>query len=295
MRFGRLTVILTVLIPAGAAAQQRPAVDTVAPGVVHMAETRLEGPWRVHIVKVDLRRDDYRFTAVRPGDQLFGRERVSEMAARLSEDGVQVIAGINGDFFDLDTGENENNQVLSGHLLKGVRVTDSPWDTFDNAHTQFAIGVDGRPLFERFSFSGTIERQSPRGDVITLALDGLNGVPRNAAGLVLHNEARSAAQRGDTIAGAVEVPLSPLDREEGEKGQATTHRYRVTGGVRPISADSINASDAAFAAYGPLAAAWLDSLLIGSGPIRVRYDLVPDRGPLELIVGGWPQIGRAHV
>src|SRR5690606_25463613 len=162
--------------------------------VVYSAHTRDAGPWRVHVLEVDLRRDDVALIAVRPNDGLFGRERVSDMAARLA-DSLQVLAGINGDFFDLDTGEHENNRVLGGRFLKGMRVTDSPWDTFRNAHTQFAVGADGRPYFERFRFAGVIERTGAGGGAATFALDGLNGIPRDAAGLVLFTEARGGAPR----------------------------------------------------------------------------------------------------
>lgn len=277
-----LVNVLVFSIPTGAAAQER--TDTVAPGVVYSAHTRDAGPWRVHVVEVDLRRDDVALVAVRPNDGLFGRERVSAMAARLA-DSLQVLAGINGDFFDLDTGENENNQVLGGQFLKGMRVTDSPWDTFRNAHTQFAVGADGRPYFERFRFAGRVQRAGPGGRVIDVVLDGLNGIPRDAAGLVLFTEARGAAPRRDTIAGGVEVPLVRI-----HAGNGTGPRYRVAGGSRAIGTEPIAPGTAVLAAYGPAAAARLDTLLAGTGPLQVRYGMVPDRGPLELVVGGWPRL-----
>ena len=44
------------------------------------------------------------------------------------------------------------------------------------------------------------------------------------------------------------------------------------------------------AAYGREATGRLDSLMAGSGAVDVRYGLVPDRGPLDLVVGGWPRL-----
>lgn len=279
-----LTLATVVLVPAAAAAQEA-AVDTVAPGVIHVERTLPEGPWRIDVLRVDLARGDVRLAAVRAHAGLFGRERVSDMATRLAADGVQVIAGINADFFDLETGENENNQVLDGRLLKGVRVTDSPWDTFDNTHTQFAVGVDGRPYLERFYFAAGVERAGPDGRATPFVLAGLNGVPRDGAGLALFTEARGAGSRGDSIPGAVEVRFSRIG--EGDAGEQT---YRVVGGVRPIGTDSIGGDEAVLAAYGRRAAARLDSLLEGTGPIRFRYALLPDRGGLSLVVGGWPRL-----
>jgi len=279
-----LVFSLALCFPAAVGAQRPTTVDTVAPGVVYLQYLRPEGPWRVHVVQVDLTREDVALTAVRPNDGLFGRERVSAMAARLA-DSLQVLAGINGDFFDLDTGENENNQVVAGRFLKGVRVTDSPWDTFRNTHTQFAVGKDGRPYFERFRFTGRVRRADPGGNIIDVELDGLNGIPRDGVGLVLFTEARGAAPRRDTLTGGIEVPLVRIQTANG-----AGPRYRVAGGSRPISPEPIAPGTAVLAAYGREAAARLDSLLAGSGPVDVRYGLAPDRGPLELVVGGWPRL-----
>ena len=70
------------------------------------------------------------------------RARERHGAPRARTAGATVLAAVNADFFDLKTGENENNQVIAGEWWKGLKVTDSPYDTYDNVHVQF--GIDAR-------------------------------------------------------------------------------------------------------------------------------------------------------
>lgn len=306
----------TEVRPAPAA--PRTTVDTIAPGVVHEERLIADGPWRVHVVRADLRGGRYRLVAVRPGNALRGRERPSDMARRLEAAGHDVVAGINGDFFDMKNGENENNQVVDGLVLKALPVTDSPWDTFRNPHTQFAVGADGRPYFERFTFAGTVERAGSDGRPLVLRLDGVNEVPRQPDALVLFTAARGPAPRGDTIRGGVEVrlarvPAAPARAANGTdaangKGVASGNgaasagsvagdglplggaaRFTVVGAPGAVGRDRLGAGAATLAAFGA-ARPRLDSLLTGKGPITVKLRFDPDRGPLSLVVGGWPRL-----
>jgi hypothetical protein len=111
-------------------------------------------PWKMHVLRVDLRRTDIAIRHVRAHDQLRSRERVSDMAARLTAAGTQVIAAVNSDFFELASGENENNQVIDGEWWKGLKVTDSPFDAFDNPHAQLAVDARGRAVIDRFVLDG---------------------------------------------------------------------------------------------------------------------------------------------
>ncbi|HEX9109477.1 MAG TPA: hypothetical protein VF832_19685, partial [Longimicrobiales bacterium] len=106
-------VLLLATSPGGTRAlhAQSPAhADTVAPGIVHLELVRPEGPWRVQVVRLELRGGRYRLLArhaLAPDTgrmaalraALAGRERTSVMAARLTAAGDTVLAGINGDFF----------------------------------------------------------------------------------------------------------------------------------------------------------------------------------------------------
>jgi hypothetical protein len=139
----------------------------VVPGIVHTTIEREQGPWRVSVLAIDLRHREIGLRHLRAHDSLRTRDRPSEMFTRLSATGADVVAVVNADFFDLKTGENENNQVIDGEWWKGVKVTDSPFDTFRDAHAQFAFDSLRRPAIDRFEFFG--EARTPRGAIPLVA------------------------------------------------------------------------------------------------------------------------------
>ncbi len=164
--------------PARGKGQPLPAdttAVTIHTGVTHRTIIRAEGPWVIHVVELDLSCEDLDVAAVRAGDTFYGRERVSSMAQRTSASGETVLAGINADFFDLRTGEVENNMVANGEFVKGVRVTASPHDVFDNPHSQFAVSSRRRPSIDRYEFSGWVQ---PLHASRVLALASVNVPPR---------------------------------------------------------------------------------------------------------------------
>ena len=156
-------------------------VDTVAPGIRYRCVVDPAGPWVLHVVDVDLRNARIAVDAARALGGFFGRERVSGMAARLAQRGTPPLIGINADFFDLKSGEVENNHVVGGEWVKGALQTDSPHDAFDNAHTQFAVDVRGRPMIGRFTLDGTAIAGSRR-----MSLAGLNYRTATLEGLVAY-------------------------------------------------------------------------------------------------------------
>src|SRR3954471_24047568 len=138
--------------------QQLPAQtvsDTItarrlAPGIDYRHFVDKRGPFVVHVVRVNLRRPDIELRVLRPHDQLKGREKPTEMVRRAAAGGANVFAAVNADFFDLKTGENENNQVIAGEWWKGLKITDSPYDTYDNVHVQFGVDATRKPVIGRY-------------------------------------------------------------------------------------------------------------------------------------------------
>ena len=110
----------------------------VVPGVALRRIVRGTGPWVLSVLEVDLRRPEIEVRGVRACDNLLGRERPSAIARRLRQEGVDVVGVLNADFFDLrgGTGATESNVIIDGESVKAVTVTESPFDAFDNVHTQ---------------------------------------------------------------------------------------------------------------------------------------------------------------
>ena len=152
----------------------------VAPGVSYRQFTDPRGPWVINLVRVDLRRPDIEIRGARALDQLKGRERVSDMVRRVDATGVRVVAAVNADFFELKSGENENNQVIAGEWWKGLKVTDSPYDTYDNAHIQFGIDAARRPVMDRFILDARAWDRGAMTPILTLNFNP-SGKPEGTA------------------------------------------------------------------------------------------------------------------
>src|SRR5918992_23696 len=134
----------------------------VVAGVTHRRIVRAAGPWVLSVLEVDLRRHDLEVRHVRACDRLVGRERPSDIARRLRKEGVEVVGVLNADFFDLrgGTGATESNIIIDGEIVKAVTVTESPFDAFDNVHTQFGLTRAGAPVLDRFELKGVVRTPS---------------------------------------------------------------------------------------------------------------------------------------
>ncbi len=258
--------------------------DTLAPGVTHTRLVRPLGPWVIHIVRVDLRRADLAVRHVRAHDQLTSRERVSAMVARRAGDGEQVLAAVNADFFDLQTGANENNVLIDGEWWKGIRVTDSPFDTFDNVHAQFALDSARHPRIDRFTFDGWLETARLHFPLITL------NAPSAGAheGAALFTPRFGAATPRDTVRPVAELTLTPAGR------RGDTLLFVTRGAASRASGSAIPADGAVLAAYGARAS---EAAAIGErDTLRITLGLTPwpaaGAAAPALVMGGWPRILR---
>lgn len=219
----------------------RQTVDTIAPGVTYTCLLRPEGPWLLHIATIDLRQRGYAIDGVRAAERMVGRERVSTMAERLVARGERPLVAINADFFDLGTGEVENNHVIRGEWVKGALLTDSPHDEFDNAHTQFAIDRRGRVHIGRFALHGEVRagRQSR-------ALVGINYRPPRTEGLVLYTPWYGDRTLSDTLARATAVrprdPDATPSVVPAKSPAATPAPPRPAPSVSQLRADSARAA-----------------------------------------------------
>ena len=192
------------------------------------------------------------------------------MVARLEAGGESVVGAVNADFFDLKTGENENNQVIGGEWWKGLSAAAAPADSGANVHAQFALDRDGNPLIDQFVFDGTVVL--PRD---TFALSAINAVPPLPNSTALFTSRYVTPESGDSIRTHVVIQLVPAG-----------HRADTLLFLRgPPSADG-----AVMAGYE----SFMRRVgLIGAGEtLKVVPRTKPRAVPLELLVGGWPRLLR---
>lgn len=273
-------------VAAGPMASDAQALDTIAartlaPGVTYRQFTDPRGPWIVSVVRVDLRRADVVLRQRRANDSLRARERTSSMVRRTTATGVRVLAAVNADFFDVVTGESENNQVIDGEWWKGLKVTDSPYDTYDNAHAQLAIDSAGRPSIDRYLFDGRIWAKSRMTPIITL-----NAIPSGTQeGTALFTPRYGGATPRDTTRRTVEVPLA----EAGMLGDTAVYVRR--GALAEASGTTIPGHGAVLSAYGARSDA-VRAIAEGD-TVRVLLATLPRLsrgGAPTLLIGGWPRI-----
>ncbi|MDQ4079754.1 MAG: phosphodiester glycosidase family protein [Gemmatimonadota bacterium] len=278
--------MVALALPASRGVSQVATADSVItrqilPGVTHRRVTSPGGPWRINVLEIDLRRPELAIRGVRACDRLFGRERPSAIARRLRTEGVDVVAVMNADFFDLrgGTGATESNVVVDGEIVKAVTLTDSPFDAFDNVHTQFGITAARVPLLERFQLEGTV--RTPSGEWPLLAVNAIA-----AGGLsLLTRWSDSLVVKTAPLDDGIRVPLLKV----GGKRDTAFYRVDSTGRTGPpaIGSEHIH-------------------VLVGNGPARAHTErlrpgdrvsivarLAPHHGPIRTLVGGWPRIVEA--
>lgn len=289
MRSLPLLAFLTVAC-ARAAQPPSPALSglELAPGVTYAQYTDPRGPWAINLVRVDLRRTNIEVRPARAHDQLKGRERVSDMARRANTSGLRVLAAVNADFFNLESGENENNQVIDGEWWKGLKVTDSPYDTWDNTHIQFGLGADRRPVMDRFILDGKAWDRGVMTPILTVNFNPA-GKPEGTA---LYTPRFGAATPRDTARRTAEAALSSAGR------RGDTLMFVRRGAIATSSGSAIPNNGAVLAAYGSgLRADELKAMAEGD-TLKVLLATLPHvpRGATPvMIIGGWPRILRDGV
>lgn len=257
----------------------------LAPGVAYRQFVDKSGPLMAYLVRVDLRDTAIELRPARAHDQLRTRERTTEMVRRMKGDGTNVLAALNADFFNLQTGENENNQVIAGEWWKGVKNTDSPYDTYDNAHIQFGLDANRRPIMDRFMFDGTAWAHGAATPIITLNFFQ----PGNPEGTVLYTPRFGANTPRDTTRRVAEAPMIAA----GRRGDTTLFVRR--GAIDTMSASSIPVNGAVLVAYGLGSRQNEVKAMADGDTVKVLLATIPRIRPSahpSLIIGGWPRILR---
>ncbi|MCX6142017.1 MAG: phosphodiester glycosidase family protein [Ignavibacteriales bacterium] len=250
----------------------------VRPGVTYYYIAGKRGPWRIHVLEIDLHHSELEIAAARALDKLFGREPTSSIARRHDSNERTVVAALNADFFDLATGENENNNVVETEFVKGTEVTKSPNDVFDNIHSQFAVSISRKPFLDRFAFMGRVFWTQG----IASDLHGVNDAPRSNS-LVLFNHYYGPSTPIDTL----KMDIKELPLREIRKDHDTSYAI-VTGKVTSVGT-TIGAGMLVLSGYNLQNPNLISSANVGD-TVRIWVGTNPDRGTLKTLVGGWPRI-----
>jgi len=239
-----------------------------------------------YLIRIDLRRADLELRHLRAHDELKGREKTSSMVRRHAIPGGRdtILAAVNADFFDLKTGETENNQVVGGEWWKGLKVTDSPYDTYDNVHVQFAMDAARRPYIDRYILDGKAWGRSRVATPITTVNRNPAGLPE---GVALYTPRFGAMTPRDTARPTAEAAIMNAGR------RGDTLLFVRRGDVVAASGSPIPANGATLVGYGDRTKEV--SAMAAGDTIKVLLSTLPRSpfgAPLSLVVGGWPRILR---
>lgn len=288
-RISRLLTFILILLHLfinTAAAQLKDSTfnEELAPGIIHSKIFRAYDTLSINILRIDLRQGDYYLRAAKAHDRLLGREKTSQMASRFSDSTHEVLGAVNADFFDMKTGEVENNMVIEGQFLKALRIADSPFDPKHKIHSQFAFTYNKKPLIGKFSFAGEVLMPDR-------SINEINRINSKADSnsLTLYNfyQGEETPEAKETMSRA-EVELTPVITQQDTFYCVATSSVLFGGKHTITKGKSILTGSGTFAQVLEKGVKYGDTL-------RLVARLNPYYKGIRTLTGGWPQIVRHGV
>jgi hypothetical protein len=203
------------------------------------------------------------------------------MASRSGNSASAVVAALNGDFFNIETGESVNNQVMGGEIIRAVVPIGDPASDRTLVRSQIGFRVDNSPVLDKFIFDGKVFW--PHGGWNSLA--AVNAV-RARTPTVLFTEYYGCATKQDsTRQSAVEIPLRRVGRR-GDTLVAVVRDLVARTGRLALSPEAMMLS---MRVNPPM----IDSIGIGQGDtVRIYMGFLPAIPGLRSLVGGVPWLVR---
>lgn len=216
---------------------------TIGPGTTQTSLALSGGSLlRVHYTTVDLSDPNVELRTVQAGNQLTGGAKISSMAAKTQSANLQVVSGVNADFFG--NSQPIGLTIVNGEIWKATPSAD--W-------TAWAQMPDRSQFAGHLLFGGTAT--SPSG--ATHAVSGVN-CPRYENYLVVYNPRMGS--KTNTNAYGYEVTATPIDGSSVTPG--TTARLKVT--CNPLNAGSMAIPSNGYVISGHgTAASWVAALKEG--------------------------------
>jgi len=251
----------------------------VAPGVEHIHESVAEGPWSIHVLKVDLSRRDLHWVTALGAGHVFGLSTVSEMVhLAAASAGGRLVAAINGDFFAIRAGDYQGDplgiQIMNGELVSGPRA----------GYGAFWMDAEGKP--HMWEVESHLRARWPGGEEVPFVLN--EGRPDGGA--ALYSPVMGFPARNDTLFPSTRTRGGRelvLERVEGQPWLPVEVGKRISARVREVR-DAGNTpleADALILSLGP-------GLLAKTPPappgtvLTLIFETTPDLSGVRCAVGG---------
>jgi hypothetical protein len=242
-------------------------------GFTYFNDRAPEGPWSIHVFKVERSHGDLEFVSTIGKGETLGMATVSEQLRTLSPDQGQPVGAVNGDFYDRSEnywGRPRDLQIHCGELVSSPR-----------GHTCFWVDPAGNPCMtnvrSRLRVIWPDETTTPV---------GLNE-ERKANAAVLYTTVVGASTR---TRGGLEMILERgtntlwLPLRAGQRYSARVREVR-NGGDSPLSRDVMVVS------FGPKLAERLPEVAAGAR-LQIATETTPDLTGVNTAIGGGPTLLR---
>ncbi len=240
---------------------------SVPPGLEYVHHRIGEGPWSIHVVKVDRSAARFRFLSTLAQDQVYGLATVSQQAASLPD--ARPIAAVNGDFFVIRPGPYQGDP-LGLHVALGELISSPRGESF-------WIDREGRPHIGQVT--AQFRAVGPTGVSIPFALNQERGDDE----AVLYTPAVGASTRTN---GGLELILE-------KAGEGAWLPLRLGASFRARVATIVEGGNAELTpttmvlSIGPTLAERLPAKAPGS-VLTLCLETVPDLTGILTAVGGGP-------
>lgn len=227
-----------------------------------------EGPWSVHVIKIDRNRPDFVIKSTLAKSTVYGLSQVSGQVAGLEGEG-QPLAAVNGDFFVIKLGPYRGDPI-------GLQITDGELVSGSPRRPAFWIDVEGQP--HQGEVHTEIQVTLGQGEPIKA---GLNR-ERKDGEAVLYTPSLGESTR---TSGGLELALELTDASDdepsvGERWEAHVAAVSAEGNT-PLKPGQVIVS------FGPELAEKYVAIKKGDA-VSIQFVSDPDLGGASAAIGGGP-------
>lgn len=224
------------------------------------------GPWTLYVLEADLKNGYNKIESVKGKDNMVGSETTTSMAKRNSYAGHRVLAAVNADFFDMDSGTPINVQVKNGEMV-----------TNPDGLSTIGFDANNKPMLARVAYTGSIIAKN-----LVNPLTAVN-YTRGADQAILYNKFFGSSTKQNQY--GTELRLNPIDAW----AVNDTIRCVVLAKTSNVGNMTYSGNQVALSAHGASQTFVNNNISVGD-TIKIVNSLTPGLPKIKEMLGGFPKI-----